>query len=234
MRCSSGPFDAEQRHFWFRGFRRFVAPLLAEATAGVTQPSPAGRRLRHGRKPHVASPVRTSVRPRASLARSAVRTGARAAATHPGQRRRPAICRPRRSMSCCRSTCSTACTTPEEAAGHLGDVPRAAPRRCAHRQCRSDGDAEGRPLRPRRRGPSLHHASDLRAKLERAGLRVSAHHLHQRLPLPDYGHRAGASAPAGLEDRRDRTRGISTCRPRLSTRCCRARLPSNRSSSRPA
>jgi len=31
-------FDAEQRHFWFRGFKRFVAPLLAQATAGVTRP----------------------------------------------------------------------------------------------------------------------------------------------------------------------------------------------------
>jgi SAM-dependent methyltransferase len=27
-------FEAEQRHFWYRGFKRFVAPLLAEATAG--------------------------------------------------------------------------------------------------------------------------------------------------------------------------------------------------------
>jgi SAM-dependent methyltransferase len=26
-------FEAEQRHFWFRGFRRFVAPLIEEATA---------------------------------------------------------------------------------------------------------------------------------------------------------------------------------------------------------
>lgn len=25
-------FEAEQRHFWFRGFRRFVAPLIEEAT----------------------------------------------------------------------------------------------------------------------------------------------------------------------------------------------------------
>jgi SAM-dependent methyltransferase len=29
---------AEARHFWFRGFRRFVAPLLDRATAGVRQP----------------------------------------------------------------------------------------------------------------------------------------------------------------------------------------------------
>ena len=27
-------FEAEQRHFWFRGFRRFVAPLIEQATAG--------------------------------------------------------------------------------------------------------------------------------------------------------------------------------------------------------
>jgi SAM-dependent methyltransferase len=31
-------FEAEQRHFWFRGFRRFVAPLIAEATAGRSNP----------------------------------------------------------------------------------------------------------------------------------------------------------------------------------------------------
>ena len=27
-------FEAEQRHFWFRGFKRFVAPLIEEATRG--------------------------------------------------------------------------------------------------------------------------------------------------------------------------------------------------------
>jgi SAM-dependent methyltransferase len=31
-------FEAEQRHFWFRGFKRFVAPLLDEATAGRSKP----------------------------------------------------------------------------------------------------------------------------------------------------------------------------------------------------
>lgn len=30
-------FHAEQRHFWFRGFKRFVVPLLEEATAGARQ-----------------------------------------------------------------------------------------------------------------------------------------------------------------------------------------------------
>jgi ubiquinone/menaquinone biosynthesis C-methylase UbiE len=31
-------YRAEERHFWFRGFRRFVAPLIAEAVAGVSDP----------------------------------------------------------------------------------------------------------------------------------------------------------------------------------------------------
>ena len=31
-------FEAEQHHFWFRGFRRFVAPLIEEATAGRSNP----------------------------------------------------------------------------------------------------------------------------------------------------------------------------------------------------
>jgi len=31
-------FQAEQRHFWFRGFKRFVAPLLEQAVEGVRDP----------------------------------------------------------------------------------------------------------------------------------------------------------------------------------------------------
>ena len=32
-------FEAEQRHFWFRGFTRFVTPLLTEAIAGQEKPA---------------------------------------------------------------------------------------------------------------------------------------------------------------------------------------------------
>jgi SAM-dependent methyltransferase len=32
-------YRAEQRHFWFRGFRRFVRPLLERATAGSSRPT---------------------------------------------------------------------------------------------------------------------------------------------------------------------------------------------------
>lgn len=31
--------EAERRHFWFRGFRRFVRPILEEAVKGVARPS---------------------------------------------------------------------------------------------------------------------------------------------------------------------------------------------------
>ena len=31
-------YNAEERHFWFRGFRQFVLPLLNEAVAGVADP----------------------------------------------------------------------------------------------------------------------------------------------------------------------------------------------------
>ena len=31
-------FEAEQRHFWFRGFKRFVAPLVEEAVTGRSNP----------------------------------------------------------------------------------------------------------------------------------------------------------------------------------------------------
>ena len=31
-------FQAEQQHFWFRGFKRFVAPLLVRATSGIPHP----------------------------------------------------------------------------------------------------------------------------------------------------------------------------------------------------
>ena len=31
-------YRAEARHFWFRGFRRFIRPLLTQATAGLSHP----------------------------------------------------------------------------------------------------------------------------------------------------------------------------------------------------
>lgn len=37
-RLLEATYRAEVRHFWFRGFRAFVRPLLARATAGVSRP----------------------------------------------------------------------------------------------------------------------------------------------------------------------------------------------------
>ena len=37
-RLLEATYQAEQRHFWFRGFARFVQPLVAQAVAGVSSP----------------------------------------------------------------------------------------------------------------------------------------------------------------------------------------------------
>lgn len=37
-RLLEATYRVEQRHFWFRGFRQFVRPLLAQATAGIESP----------------------------------------------------------------------------------------------------------------------------------------------------------------------------------------------------
>lgn len=36
-RLLESTYRAEERHFWFRGFRQFVRPLVAEAVAGIAQ-----------------------------------------------------------------------------------------------------------------------------------------------------------------------------------------------------
>lgn len=37
-RLLEATYQAEQRHFWFRGFRQFVEPLVAQAVAGIASP----------------------------------------------------------------------------------------------------------------------------------------------------------------------------------------------------
>ncbi len=37
-RLLEATFDVEHTHFWYRGFRRFVRPLLEQATAGISRP----------------------------------------------------------------------------------------------------------------------------------------------------------------------------------------------------
>src|SRR5206468_1009151 len=37
-RMLEATYRAEARHFWFRGFRRFIRPLLTQATAGLSHP----------------------------------------------------------------------------------------------------------------------------------------------------------------------------------------------------
>ena len=79
---------AERDHFWFRGFRRFVEPLVADA---------GRRRVRSTFSIAVAAPATTSRGCGATVARygidldvgrTAVRAPARASASRPARRRR--------------------------------------------------------------------------------------------------------------------------------------------------
>ena len=77
-------YRAEQHHFWFRGFRAFVAPLLAEAAAGPARPRAARLRLRHRREPRRCSSrtaARSASTSRCAASSSRASTGGAAAGT---------------------------------------------------------------------------------------------------------------------------------------------------------
>ena len=64
---------AEATHFWFRGFRKFVAPVLERSRRRPGRP-PAGRlRLRHRTQPAPAAAARPGVRVRSDAQRSGAR-----------------------------------------------------------------------------------------------------------------------------------------------------------------
>ena len=106
-----------QRHFWFRGFRYFVTPLLERAAAGRTAPATARLRLRHRQQSRAARPIRPRVRLR-SHRQSASNIGREAGRTRLA--RASVDCSPvsrrARSTSSRRSTCSIRCPTPIERA----------------------------------------------------------------------------------------------------------------------
>ncbi len=75
---------------------------------------------------------------------------------------------------------------------------------------------------------------ELRDEARTGRIPGEAAHLHERVAVSHHSHGARASAPARRESRSRRTKATSTCRPRRSTRCSRARSHSSRRSSRPA
>ena len=103
---------AERDHFWFHGFRRFVA-------AAARRRRPRGRRgrcdprlrLRHRQQPRDAAPVRSRLRHRHHLERPGLRPRAAASAGSRTRRRRACPSPRRSSTSSPRSTCSTRSTT---------------------------------------------------------------------------------------------------------------------------
>ena len=64
-------YRAERTHFWFRGFRRFVAPWLADAAGGPHRSAAARLRLRHRRQPGDAGAPRPRLRLRSDRPRAA-------------------------------------------------------------------------------------------------------------------------------------------------------------------
>ena len=72
---------AERDHFWFRGFRRFIEPLVADAAQGPPGPSrDPGLRLRHRAQPAHAPEIRPCLRYRPDMGRTSVRRANRASA----------------------------------------------------------------------------------------------------------------------------------------------------------
>ena len=147
---------AEREHFWFRGFRRFVAPLLARAVAGrhrarassIAAAAPAttcvccgdyGRAMRH--RSHAQRP-----RLRAAAGRAAGRPGIRAVTSFLGRRLRSRHL-VRRDL----------CVRRRHGGNGLeGDVPGAAAWRGAGAQRGGAAGPSRQPLDSRRRSAALH------------------------------------------------------------------------------
>ena len=216
-------FEAEQRHFWFRGFKRFVAPLIEEATAGRSKP----RLLDAGCGTGANLPFLAAVRRRRSAsscfwrglqfghARGLPRL-TQGSVTH--------LPFADASIDVVLSFDVLYCLqAPDEQRRDRRDVQSAAARRRGRDQRCGARHAEGRSLGARRRSPPIHEAGAAR-KARARRISGAAPHLHERVAVPDHGDGARASAAARREGRRRRTRATSTCRPRPSTRCSRALL----------
>ena len=194
-------FQAEQRHFWFRGFKRFVAPSPPEATAGRVASAAARRRLRHRRQPFLP-PSSTERRSAWSCTGEACGSDASAVcARSPGQRDGPAV--RHASIDVVLSFDVLYCLAPaRRKGGDCGDVPSAPARRrrssSTWRRCRCSKATT--PCLAAKFAATRSASS--RAKLERAGFRRDPAHLHQRIPVSDHGHRAGAQRLRGVQDRR--------------------------------
>ncbi len=198
---------AEARHFWFRGFRAFVTPLLRHADGTSFESTDSGLRLRHRREPRAARPVRNA--PSASTCpRQACRSAARWAACAwraPASRRRrflPArfdvVDVVRRAVFArgCRRAGRTG-----------GDVSAAEARRLRHHQRRRDGRAAGRPFGAEPRGSPVQPGRCLRERLGAAGFSVVRITYTNFTLLPPLADRARAAAQARASERSRREAG---------------------------
>ena len=173
---------AEATHFWFRGFRRFVEPLLQRATERSIGRSAPGLWVRHRRQPRPARPFRPCLRLRSrpsSASKSATRP-AGPGSPRPASPTRPIAERRLRRRHVLRRAVRPA--RPDRAGGGGGDVPGRQARRLHHRQRRRPGLPEGRSLGARPRGPALQPRLAVTAA-DRRRIHRRADHVHQRVPV---------------------------------------------------
>ena len=162
---------AEARHFWFRGFRAFVA------SPGPTPRSAIGPTPDCSTAAAAPAPISSSWRDSGSAlrlrpvgGRAHVSPVVRDAGPWRAPRSRPTPFRARPSISSPRSTCSTRSTTSTNGCGR-GNVPSAQAGRLRHRQRRRDAEPDRRPFGAQPRAAPLYPGS-LRPLLERAGFTI--------------------------------------------------------------
>ena len=208
--------SAEARHFWFRGFRAFVTPLVRHAIAGRPTPAAARLRMRHRRERRTARHVRPRVRLRPDRNRPADRPRGRPHASRARQRHGGPLSdrrlRPRHLVR--RAVCAR---RRRRAHGDRGDVPAAETGRLRHRQRRGDEHAAGRSFGVRRRGPAVQPRRA--AQAARGGrLRDRAPDLHQRHALRAARRVRACCSAVGGSGRSSTRSTKSWCPRRRSTR----------------
>ena len=178
-RLLEATYRVEQQHFWWKGLRGFVRPLVGGRDCRAASRAHSGLRLRDRRQPHHARRVRPSVglrrvvsRPRA---RPRVRTAARGAGVDC-----PNAVRRRRLRSRDRLRRALQPERRGRGRGAVGNPPRAQARGHAHRQRRGAQDPARQPFGVRRRGAAVDAPPPAPPRLASAGFARDAADLLER------------------------------------------------------
>ena len=176
-------FQAEREHFWFKGFRQFITPMIERALEGVAVAAGARLRLRH-RHQHGAAggrtPTSSASTSRASASTTRARQGrqrvARASITHMPFRSE--------AFDLATSFDVLVCLDEAQETRAMRELARVLkPGGEPDPERRRARAAARQPLRVRGGSPALHPAdAPVRARARRPARR--AHDLHELLALP--------------------------------------------------